>query len=193
MRPEPDSPPTSGRDELSLDRDAAAGVGVDVVGDRDEEFSAFVNAAGPYLLHTAELLCGDMARAQDLVQATLERTYRSWNKARDGDPRTYARRILVNLRIDGWRRTRRELLVAPGAQPDRATADHAVAVAARNTVVAALARLPVAQRRVVVLRHLLDLTEPEVAHELGISVGTVKSYNARALTKLRAILSEGDR
>jgi DNA-directed RNA polymerase specialized sigma24 family protein len=46
---------------------------------------------------------------------------------------------------------------------------------------------------VVVLRHLLDLTEPAVADELGISVGTVKSHNARALARLREILSEGDR
>lgn len=163
------------------------------VGDRAEQFCAFVDSAGPYLLHTAELLCGDEARAKDLVQATFERTYRSWSKARDGDPRAYARHILVNLRIDGWRRTRRELLYAPVDLPDTATPDHAAAVVARNSVVRALSRLPVKQRRVVVLRHLLDLTEPEVARELGISVGTVKSHNARALTRLREILSEGDR
>jgi len=66
-------------------------------------------------------------------------------------------------------------------------------VTARTTVVRALARLPVAQRRVVVLRHLLDLTEPEVARELGISVGTVKSHNARGLNRLREVLSEGER
>jgi RNA polymerase sigma factor (sigma-70 family) len=77
--------------------------------------------------------------------------------------------------------------------PDTATADHAATVVARNSVVRALARLPVAQRRVVVLRHLLDLTEPEVADELGISVGTVKSHNARALVRLREILTDGDR
>ena len=165
----------------------------DAVDGRDEQFAAFVTGAGPYLLHTAELLCGDMARAQDLVQATFERTYRSWSKARDGDPWAYARRILVNLRIDGWRRTRREILAAPADLPDPATPDHAGVVTARHTVVRALARLPVAQRRVVVLRHLLDLTEAEVARELEISVGTVKSHNARALSRLREILSGGDR
>lgn len=167
--------------------------GPGAAGDRDEQFAAFVVLAGPYLLHVAELLCGDRTRAQDLVQATFERTYRSWHKARDGDPWAYARHILVNLRIDGWRRTRREVLAAPADLPDPTTPDHAAAVTARNTVVRALARLPVAQRRVVVLRHLLDLTEPQVARELGISVGTVKSHNARALSRLRDILSEGDR
>ncbi|MBM7787889.1 SigE family RNA polymerase sigma factor [Tenggerimyces flavus] len=161
-------------------------------GDRDEQFASFVAAAGPYLLHTAELLSGDLARAQDLVQATFERTYRAWGRARDGDPWAYARRILVNLRVDGWRRTRRELLAAPGDLPVASSPDHAAAVAARGTVVRALAQLPLAQRRVVVLRHLLDLTESEVARELGISVGTVKSHNARGLARLRSLLSEGE-
>jgi DNA-directed RNA polymerase specialized sigma24 family protein len=48
----------------------------------------------------------------------------------------------VNLRIDGWRRTRRELLAATVDLPDIATPDHAAAVVARNSVVRALARLP---------------------------------------------------
>jgi len=193
VKPEPISFPVPEGSELLENRDAQPRVPVQEVGDRAEQFSAFVASAGPYLLHTAELLCGDKSRAKDLVQATFERTYRSWSKARDGDPRAYARHILVNLRIDGWRRTRRELLYAPVDLPDTATPDHAAAVVARNSVVRALARLPVKQRRVVVLRHLLDLTEPEVARELGISVGTVKSHNARALARLRVILAEGDR
>ncbi|GHH70722.1 sigma factor [Promicromonospora soli] len=55
---------------------------------------------------SALLLSGDPHRAEELVQATFERTYRSWRRARDGEPRAYARRILLNLRIDGWRRSR---------------------------------------------------------------------------------------
>ena len=85
MNTEPARLPAAESGELVEGRDAA--------GDRDEQFAAFVVGAGPYLLHTAELLCGDRARAQDLVQATFERTYRSWSKASDGDPWAYARRI----------------------------------------------------------------------------------------------------
>jgi len=161
-------------------------------GTRDQEFLDFVRASGRYLLRTAVLLCGDPVRAEELVQATYERTYRSWRVARSGDPQAYARRVLVNLRVDGWRRTRREVVVDPFALPERAAPDHTGAVIARNAVVAALARLPLAQRRVVVLRHLLDLTEPEVALELGISVGTVKSHHARGIARLREIFAEGD-
>ncbi|GAA4472319.1 SigE family RNA polymerase sigma factor [Phytohabitans houttuyneae] len=174
-------------DELDLarGRDGAPG-------ERDKEFLQFVRVSGRYLLRTALLLCGDPVRAEELVQATYERTYRSWRAARDGDPQAYARRVLVNLRVDGWRRTRREVVVDPLDLPDRAGPDHTGAVVARNAVVQALARLPLAQRRVVVLRHLLDLTETEVARELGISVGTVKSHHSRGIARLREIFAEGD-
>jgi RNA polymerase sigma-70 factor (sigma-E family) len=146
---------------------------------------------GPYLLRVALLLSGDLNHAEDLVQTTFERTYRSWGRARDTDPRAYARKVLVNLRIDRWRRARREVLASPDTLPQRATPSHADAVDGRNEVVRALAALPPAQRRVVVLRHLLDLTESETARELALSVGTVKSHNARALARLRTLLTEG--
>jgi len=175
-----------------IDEAGAAPVPVGPAGPRDQEFLEFVRASGRYLLHTALLLCGDPVRAEELVQATYERTYRSWRAARNGDPQAYARRVLVNLRIDGWRRTRREIVVDPVALPDRPGPDHTSAVVARNAVVQALARLPLAQRRVVVLRHLLDLTETEVARELEITVGTVKSHHARGIARLREIFAEGD-
>jgi RNA polymerase sigma-70 factor (sigma-E family) len=175
-----------------VDEPVAARHRLGVVGPRDQEFLEFVRASGRYLLRTAVLLCGDRVRAEELVQATYERTYRSWREARDGDPQAYARRVLVNLRIDGWRRTRREVVVDPVALPDRAGSDSTGAVVTRNAVVQALARLPLAQRRVVVMRHLLDLTETEVARELEISVGTVKSHHARGIARLREIFAEGN-
>lgn len=157
---------------------------------RDEQFEDFVAHVGPYLLRVALLLSGDLHHAEDLVQATFERTYRSWERAYRTDPRAYARKVLVNLRIDRWRGARREVLTSPDTLPQRTTQGHADTVDGRNDVVRALAALPLAQRRVVVLRHLLDLTESETAQELDISVGTVKSHNARALARLRILLTE---
>ena len=159
-------------------------------GSRDEQFAAFVADVGPYLLRIAVLLSGDRGLAEDLVQATFERTYRSWDRARGTDPRAYARKVLMHLRVDRWRRTHREVLTDPDTLPQPATPSHADGVDGRNEVVRALAELPLAQRRVVVLRHLLDLTESETAKELAISIGTVKSHNARALARLRTLLSD---
>ncbi len=160
-------------------------------GSRDEQFEAFVANVGPYLLRVALLLSGDRSHAEDLVQTTFERTYRSWDRAHSTDPRAYARKVLVNLRIDRWRRAHREVLTSPDKLPQRTTPNHADTVDGRNEVVRALAELPLAQRRVVVLRHLLDLTESETALELEVSIGTVKSHNARALARLRTLLTEG--
>jgi len=157
-------------------------------GERDAEFAEFmVGAIGP-LQRSAYLLCGDAHRADELTQHALERTYRAWPRARQGDPLSYARRVLVNLRIDGWRRTRREVLTDPHTLPERAAAwtdpDHAH----RDEVLRALLMLPLKQRRVVVLRYLLDLSEEQVAAELDIPRGTVKSTASRALLRLRSTL-----
>jgi RNA polymerase sigma factor (sigma-70 family) len=48
-----------------------------------------------------------------------------------------------------------------------------------------VARLPRQMRAAVMLRFYDDMTEPEVAAALGVSVGTVKSTVARAVAKLR--------
>ncbi|WP_336726301.1 SigE family RNA polymerase sigma factor [Cellulosimicrobium cellulans] len=175
--------------------DQAEGAVVDLVvsgRSRDEEFVAFVAEHGATLRRIATLLAGDVHRAEELLQATLERTYRAWGRARDGDPLAYARRILANLRIDTWRRTRRELLLTADQVPDRGEDDRSTHVVLRDELIRALRALPAKQRRVVVLRHLLDLSEVEVAAELGIPRGTVKSAGARGLAALRQTLTDTD-
>ncbi|WP_246857797.1 SigE family RNA polymerase sigma factor [Oerskovia sp. KBS0722] len=156
---------------------------------RDAEFVDFVETHGGRLERIAFLISGDHHRAEELFQATLERTYRAWGRARDGDPFVYARRILANLKVDTWRRTRREVLHAHGDGPPGSVADRTTEVTVRDELVRALLLLPVKQRRVVVLRHLLDLSEAEVADELGMPRGTVKSNASRGLARLRAELT----
>lgn len=157
---------------------------------RDEEFVAFVEAEGPYLYRTAFFLVGERAPAEDLVQGTFERVYRRWDAARAGSPRAYARKVLVNLRTDTWRRTR--LTDTPGDDnlPVAHEEDHAVQVALRDELARALGSLSPQQRRVVVLRHILDLPEAQVAQEIGRSVGTVKAASSRGLDRLRSLLTE---
>ncbi|MFE7506181.1 SigE family RNA polymerase sigma factor [Promicromonospora sp. NPDC057488] len=165
-------------------------VRVEVPRSRDVEFTAFVRESSAYLHRTAYLLCGDRHRAEELVQSTFERVYRTWAKVRPGTETAYARRILVNLRIDGWRHARRESFPGDDKIPVAPSSDHAGRVVLRDELVRGLALLPVNQRRVVVLRHLLDLPEAEVARELGIAVGTVKAANSRGLARLRDLLVE---
>ena len=166
-------------------------------GDRDAEFSAFAAAHGPVLVRTAWLLCGERARGEDLAQQALVRTYLAWPRLTD--PLAYARRAVATARIDAWRLRRREVLVAPddvvvasragagaaGASPEGPQAE-------RDLLLRALRTLPAQQRRVVVLRYLVDLPEAEVAEMLGVSVGTVKSTLSRGLDRLREVLAAAD-
>lgn len=159
-----------------------------------EEFTDFARAHTAALHRIAYLLCGDEHRAHDLTQLALERTYRAWSRVRDGNPFGYARSVLATARIDGWRRTRRESSVSPellsglgGSKPDASGA-----VDERQRLVRALREVPARQRRVVVLRYLLDRSERDVADELGISIGTVKSQGARGLARLRTVLGQED-
>jgi len=157
--------------------------------DRDAEFTAFMTQSAAGLARTAWLLCGDEHRAEELVQQALMRTYLSWSTARQRDPLAYTRRTLANLRIDTWRKRRREVLMAPADVPETGHGDGGAQLhAERDQLVRALATLSTRQRRIVVLRHLEGLSEREVAADLGVSVGTVKSTASRGMARLRTEL-----
>ena len=154
------------------------------MGRDDEEFAAFAQASYGGLRHAGYLLTGDRHTAEDAAQAALVRTYAAWSRVRRDDAFAYARRVLVNYLTDRWRRRLREYptddLPEPTAGPDPADE-----VALRHWLTGALATLTVRERAVVVMRYLFDLPEATVAHDLGITVGTVKSTSSRALAKLR--------
>jgi len=156
---------------------------------RDAEFTAFMTAHAADLHRTAWLLCGDVHRAEELTQQALVRTYAAWGRARRGGELAYARQVLVNLRVDTWRRRRREVLSAPDDLPEVASGDTHARTHDRDQLVRALALLTPRQRRIVVLRHLVGLPEAEVASQLGVSVGTVKSTASRGLATLRTALT----
>lgn len=62
-------------------------------------------------------------------------------------------------------------------------------VAERGVMVGALSQLSTRQRQVIVLRFYEDLSVEQTAELLGFSAGTVKSYTARALARLRELLA----
>ena len=150
-------------------------------------FSDYVAARRPQLFRTACLLCGDPHRAEDVVQDALTRLYASWDRvARMDNIDGYVRRILVNAhygdRRRPWRRERvsepRDIPLEPGFPVEDA-----------EVIRSAVMSLPAGQRRVIVLRHIWNLTIEETAAELRISTGTVKSQNADAVAALRRTLA----
>ncbi len=151
----------------------------------DPEFREYVTARGRALLRTAYLLTGNLADAEDLVQAALAKTYLAWDRIEDrGALDGYVRRAMVNTHISWWRR--RRVQEFPTADlPDQAVADHAGDSDLQETLRRAIDRLPHRMRAAVVLRYYEDMTEAEVAERLGVSLGTVKSTVSRAVAKLR--------
>jgi RNA polymerase sigma-70 factor (sigma-E family) len=160
----------------------------------DASFETFVEERSAALLRLAYLLTGDRGHAEDLLQTALLRTLRRWSSAREA-PEAYVRQVLVNLSRDRIRGlSRRPPETALPADPDglagRAPASDLTVdrVGERRLVADAVARLPIRQRQVIVLRFFADLPVDATAELLGCSVGTVKSYTSRALSRLRELL-----
>ena len=129
-------------------------------------------------------LLGSREDAADCAQEACARACANWAKLiRGGNPLPWVVRVSCNLAIDRWRHTRRsaagEIVALVELQPDPARLD----------LYRALEGLPRRQRDIVVLRHLADLSEAEVAGLMGCSVGTVKSNASRARAALRAVLT----
>jgi RNA polymerase sigma-70 factor (sigma-E family) len=153
-------------------------------------FDDFVRSRTPALLRAAYLLTGDQHLAEDLVQSALARTHRAWERLdRVGNAEAYTRKVMYHLQVSWWRR-RRVAEVLPGVLPERMS--EGVDPTLRMTLRAALLTLPPRQRAVIVLRFFEDCTEAETAHLLGVTIGTVKSQTAKALTKLRAVTALHD-
>src|ERR1700722_17420425 len=85
----------------------------------NREFECFAAEASDSLLRTGFLLAGNGKDAEDLVQETLLKVARRWNRIRSMDyPAAYARRILINLVLhdaDRHARQRTELQPRAGA------------------------------------------------------------------------------
>jgi RNA polymerase sigma-70 factor (ECF subfamily) len=62
-------------------------------------------------------------------------------------------------------------------------------MSARTDVVRALEQLPPAQRKVLVLHYVADRSVEDVARELQLPLGTVKSHLSRGRARLAALLS----
>lgn len=151
----------------------------------DEAFTEFVAAHGARLVRSAELMCGDRARAEDLVQTALEKTYVRWRRLDHAeDAHAYVYRAVLNGHRDWWRR-RRGREMSTDQPPERGIDDVTSQLVTRDSVLRALGSLTVRERSVIVLRYYESRSENEIADILRIEPGTVKSTASRALGKLR--------
>jgi RNA polymerase sigma-70 factor, ECF subfamily len=161
-------------------------------------------ALADQVYRVARHLAGSREDAEELVQETYARAFRSWRSFQPGtNLRAWLLRILTNLNIDRGRRRQR----APQMQPLEANdyflydrlaengdgvsdEDRVVERLSQDDIVTALSAVPHDFRDVLVLVDLGDFSYADAAQILDIPVGTVMSRLHRGRRILKRELAE---
>jgi RNA polymerase sigma-70 factor (ECF subfamily) len=155
------------------------------------DFSIRVQELIPRLRRYARALTGDRTAADDLVQDTLERAWNKLHLWRHGsDLRAWLFTIMHNVHVNQVRSRASSATVSLDDEaidpPVRPTQADMLEV---RDIDAALRRLPVEQREVLLLVALERMSYDEAARTLAIPIGTVMSRLARGRERLRGLLS----
>jgi RNA polymerase sigma factor (sigma-70 family) len=158
-----------------------------VAADTPEGFALFFkNNSGPVF---RTLLAGtfNRAAAEDATAEAFARAFANWETVSEHpNPRAWVLRVAWNYYRSSWRKWEgRWVAEAPGPVPA------APQTWADPDLMAALRRLPLGQREVIVVVGLGELTTVEAAEALGKAAGTIRSQLFRARAALRELLGEG--
>jgi RNA polymerase sigma-70 factor (ECF subfamily) len=157
----------------------------------EAEFDEFYTSSFRRVTAQLYAMIGDRDEAQDCVQEAFVRAWAHRGKlAKAEHPEAWVRTTAYRLAVSRWRRK----------AVSRRPADRAVAAPVRTepadetrvALVAALAKLPEAQRQALVLHHLCDLPVHAVAREVGVPEGTIKARLSRGRAALAVLLSPTD-
>ena len=148
----------------------------------------------PRVLSLSYRVLGDYSEAEDVVQEAMLRLWQIAGDWRPGVARvsTWLYRVAMNLSLDRLRQRKRQMGYSSGEDANGATVDvnevrDSAAGAEQklldadraNALHGALAALPERSRVAVTLRHLEQLSNPEIADIMGTSVEAVESLTAR--------------
>ncbi|MBY8871459.1 sigma-70 family RNA polymerase sigma factor [Micromonospora sp. PLK6-60] len=150
-------------------------------------FDEFYRGSRQRLLGFLYVLTGDLAEAQDAAQEAYVRAWQRWSTVQGyDDPEAWLRVVASRIAVSRWRslRSRARAYLRHGA-PENVPAPSTETV----EVVAALRRLPEAQRTALALHYLLGLPVAEVARETAAPVGTVKARLSRGRVALAGLLT----
>jgi RNA polymerase sigma-70 factor (ECF subfamily) len=151
---------------------------------------ASIVACIPSLRRYARGLTGDVHRADDLVQDTLERVWTRFSLwQRRGDLRAWTFGIMHNLFVDRVRSARERLETGYGddmPMPSvRATQADVLEVRDLDRV---MQHLPPDLRAVILLVSVEELSYAQAAAVMDVAVGTIMSRLSRAREQLGALL-----
>jgi len=154
----------------------------------EAEFDEFYTSSFRRITGQLYAMIGDRDEAQECVQEAFVRAWAHRGKLTKAEhPDAWVRTTAYRLAVSRWRRTRlakrpADRAVSPAVQTEAADET-------RVALVAALARLPEAQRQALVLHHLCDLPVHAVAREVGVAEGTIKARLSRGRAALAVLLA----
>ncbi len=164
-----------------------------IEGDEDA-FAALVSTVGDRCMAIAFRILRDVDRAEDAVQAAMVTTWRHLGSLRDRDQfEAWLHRTLVNACYAESRRHRPGALNVVDLEISGPSPDEYLNVQDRDRLERGFRRLPPEQRAVLVFHYYLGLTLAEVAEQLDVPLGTVKSRHHYASLALRAAIEADDR
>jgi RNA polymerase sigma-70 factor (ECF subfamily) len=159
-----------------------------------DSFDQVVRQRETQVLRTAYRILGNWADAEDVAQEAFLRLHRhGWGFVNEAAFGAWLYRVTVNLCFDRARAAR------PMQELSEVVCDTLSSEAAiireerKRSLMAALATLPPKERAAIVLREIEGLSTAEVAAILGSAEGTVRSQVAKALIRLRGILTRKER
>lgn len=174
--------------------DALVELMVQIAQDRDRQaFARLFRHFGPKLKTFFLRWTPSSGMAEELMQETMLTV---WRKASYFDPAragvaTWIFTIARNMRIDHVRRQRNPSALPPDPENTPDTLEEGLIGAERDALVRrALATLSPEQQTIIRLSYFNEKSQAEIADELGIPLGTVKSRTRLAMNRLRALLED---
>ena len=166
--------------------------GPDQAQDPSQELERLVLRYQQPLLRTCFLYLRDRALAEDAVQETFLKAYRSLASFRgECSEKTWLMKIAMNTCCD-LRRAHRLRRIDPRRIPELLPQAAEPFAPAEEALVTQVMQLPRKLREVILLYYYQDMTVTEIAVSLGISQSSVSGRLKRARGKLRALLEGRD-
>ncbi|UUZ85468.1 sigma-70 family RNA polymerase sigma factor [Paenibacillus sp. P26] len=162
-------------------------------GDRDALITLLRDIEN-HVYRTAYYVLGNEQDAMDAAQEALIRIYTKINSYEEkAQFKTWVQRIVTNLCIDKFRRSRPTVSIEQHEMnftAQQTVEDEVMSSYIAQDIRAAIDKLPEHHRTVVVLRYLQDFSYNEIAESLNLPINTVKSYLFRARQQLQTILRD---
>ncbi|MGO9197821.1 MAG: SigE family RNA polymerase sigma factor [Acidimicrobiales bacterium] len=151
-----------------------------------EAFDAFYTQGATKLARQIFAFTGDANEALDIAQEAYIRAWSRWTKVSQlDDPQAWVRRVAYNLAKNSARR-RHHLSPFPAPQQ---VDDADPGERQRLELAGAMASLSAEHRQAIILHYLVGMSHSEIALQMGVPVGTVKSWLSRGRAHLAAALA----